>query len=897
MYASLDSKEQGLSNAEASLRLKKFGPNEIHQKKKSTAFNILRNQFKNFLILILIIAAVLSLFVGEFYDFIGIIAIVILTVILGFVQEYRAEKSVEALEKISAPYATVMREGIEQKIPARELAPGDIVILEEGSIVPADIRLISESSLKADESALTGESIPTKKSALQLKGIVHIADQSNMCFSSTIISYGKGKGIVIATGMQTEFGKIAQTIEDTTATPTPLQVKFEHMAKQLSFGVIGLVILVFIFGVLGLDVPLIKLFLFSLSLAVAAIPSALPAIVTISLALGSRRLAAKNMIIKELPAAESLGSVTVICTDKTGTLTKNQMTITRIYTQHKEYDVSGIGYIPEGTFYDDHKPMSDLKPIALLLRTGFLCNNAKLENREGSWSIIGDSTEASFIVLAKKAGFHEQDLEKKFTQYKELPFDSDRKLMTIIAQQHATKKKEAYVKGAPDIILKACTHIFTNGKIRLITKKDRTMILKKNTAFANGSLRVLGLAYRDVSKLKRHEIETVENHLVFIGLAGMIDPPREGVKEAIGKCHDAGIEVVMITGDHPMTAKAIAEQIGLLKEGDTILTGSELDTLSDEELESRIHHVRIIARALPIQKTRIVAALQKHGHVVAMTGDGVNDAPALKKADIGIAMGISGTDVSKEVAKAILVDDNFATIVNAIEEGRNIYDKIIKSTKYLLSCNVGEIVSVLFAIILRFPLPMIPLQLLLMNLLTDGIPALGLGSEPAESGVMKRPPRDPLGNPLTKGMLTLIVLFGIFMGIGTLFVFNLYQDRPLAYAQTMAFTTLVMLEMFAVMSVRSFVSFSRINPFSNKWLTLGILVSVIIQILVIYVVPLRRVFGTVPLNTIDWLIIITVAFLGFVFMEFGKKFIKEDFGIPPKKSLGIPLITRKEHNI
>jgi Ca2+-transporting ATPase len=654
------------------------------------------------------------------------------------------------------------------------------------------------------------------------------------------------------------------------------------MAKQLSFAVISLVALVFILGYFSLKVDIIVLFLFSLSLAVAAVPSSLPAIVTISLGLGARRLAGKNMIIKRLHAAESLGSVTAICSDKTGTITKNQMTVTKIYFGGKIIDVTGSGYAPEGEFLSQHKTLAekDLKSLEILFRIGYLCNNAKLTQSENKWTIIGDSTEGSLIVLAKKS-LDEKYFEENFEQKEELPFDSDRKLMSVICENLKKRQTEAYVKGAPDMLLNACDRILINEKVRKITKKDKDTILRHNNIFAEESLRVLGAAYRDLPRIKKYDISTIENHLIFVGLVGMIDPPRDDVDQAIRQCTEAGIRVVMITGDHPATAKAISKQIGLLQEGDIILTGADLNNMSDEELGKQIESIRIIARAMPIQKTRIVAALQKNGHIVAMTGDGVNDAPALKKADVGIAMGITGTDVSKEVAKTILADDNFNTIVNAIGEGRNIYDKIIKSTKYLLACNAGEIITVLLAILLGYKfLPLIPLQILLMNLLTDGLPALGLGSENAEDDVMKRSPRDPKENPITREMLILIIFFGIAMGLGTLFVFDMYLARGnISYAQTMAFTTLVMFEMFAVMSARSFASFKKINPFSNKWLTLGILTSISLQILVIYFAPLQNVFGTVSITWIDWGVILGVSCFGFILMEMSKFFVKEHFRV------------------
>jgi P-type Ca2+ transporter type 2C len=901
VYLRLNSSDAGLTTPVAQQRIKEYGYNELRQENKHTALKVLINQFKNFLILLLLAAAIISFFVGERLEFYGILAIILFTIILGFIQEYRAEKSMEALEKISAPFATVYRDNNNSRIPAKNLVPGDIVFLAEGDIVPADIRLITVTGLEVDEASLTGESIPSKKVEIQLQSGLSAADQKCMTFSGTIVTRGEGKGIVTATGQNTEFGKIANTIQEIEDTATPLQLKFEKMAKQLTLIVLGLVALVFIISIFTLDQSNIEwgkfiagLFVFSLSLAVAAVPSALAAIVTISLARGANRLASKNMIIKKLPAAESLGAVTVICSDKTGTLTKNQMTITKIFASNKIIGVTGSGYYPTGEFYfgeDTSKKLAtkDMKNLDILLRIGYLCNNAKLvTNSPNTWSIIGDPTEGSLVVLGRKGGIDGTYIEKDYNFIQELPFDSERKLMSVIYENYGDKRTEAYVKGAPDFVLKMCTHILIDGKIRKITKKDVDIILKQNNAFAEDALRVLALAYRDVSGIKKYEIANVEKNLIFVGLAGMIDPPRENVKEAIQQCDSAGIRVMMITGDHPTTAKAIARQIGLLCDGDIVLTGSELDKLSELELEQQIDNIRIIARALPIQKTRIVDALQKKGHIVAMTGDGVNDAPALKKADIGIAMGITGTDVSREVAKTILVDDNFATIVNAIAEGRNIYDRILKSTKYLLACNVGEVTTVFFAVLLGFPLPLITLQILLMNLLTDGLPALGLGSEPAEMDVMKHSPRNPKDNPLTREMLMLIMIFGTAMGLGTLLAFSLYYQSDLKLAQTIAFTTLVMFEMFAVMSARSFASFKKMSPFSNKWLAFGIMASVGIQLLVVYTPFLQRVFGTVPLTFTHWLIILGISCSGFVMMEISKFFVKEKYGVKTPPELVVP---------
>ncbi|MBU0615797.1 MAG: cation-transporting P-type ATPase, partial [Nanoarchaeota archaeon] len=555
---------------------------------------------------------------------------------------------------------------------------------------------------------------------------------------------------------------------------------------------------------------------------------------------------------------------------KTGTLTKNEMTITRIFVNNKIVDVSGTGYEPKGNFFEERNIVNP-KKYELLLRIGDLCNNAKLTKEKDKHSIVGDPTEGSLMVLAKKGKFE----NSLFQFIEELPFDSERKRMSVIFKDKKTKKIQAYVKGAPDLLIDRCTSMIVDGKVRKMTAADKKKILAMNNQFANDALRVLGLAYKDV-KDKRYTLDKVENNLTFVGMVGMIDPARPEVKESILRCKKAGIKVMVITGDHAITAAAVAKNIGLLDKGDLVLTGRDLDKMSDKELEKNIEKVRIIARALPIQKSRIVDALQKLGHIVAMTGDGVNDAPAIKKADIGIAMGITGTDVAKEVAGAILVDDNFSTIVNAISEGRNIYDKIIKSTRYLLSCNAGEIVSVFIAILLNFPLPLIPLQILLMNLVTDGLPAIGLGFEPSEKDVMERLPKNPKNHPISMRMLYLIVMFGIMMGAGTLFLFSQYHKQDLVLARTIAFTTLVMFEMFAVLGSRSFKAFGKLNPFSNRWLLYGVASSVVIQLLVIYWSVLQPVFGTVPLTLMHWLQILGISSLGFLVMEVTKLFLKKD---------------------
>lgn len=865
----LNTPENGLTEYEVKKRLEESGPNELKKEKRIGAVTIFINQFKNALLLLLIFAGVLSVFLGEKIESIAIFGIILLNAILGFIQEYKAERAIEALKKMSAPTARVLREGREQKIPAKEIVPGDILILEAGDIVPADSRLIELSSLQIDESSLTGESVPSKKIIEKLKPENSVADQENMAFMNTIVTYGKGKSIVTNTGMKTEFGKIAESLQKTTSVQTPLQLKFAQLAKQIGIVTILLVMFVLISGTLQ-GTPFTQMLMLALALTVSTIPNSLPLVVTVGLSMGTKKLAKENMLIKKLPAAESLGAATIICSDKTGTITKNEMTITNVFTNNQMIDVSGSGYDPKGNFTKDGRPM-DSKDIELLLRIGYLCNNAKLEEKDQGYELIGDPTEGSLIVLAKKGKLNDKHLQANFKFYEELPFDSDRKRMSVIYENKINKKTEAYVKGAPDLLLKVCSKTIKNGKVVTLSKEDKQKIIKMNDSLAEKALRVLALAYKDVSDLKKYTLNSVENDLVFVGLVGMIDPPRDEVKQAIEDCQKAGIKVMIITGDHTLTTQAVAKKIGLFKKGDLVLTGEDVEKMSDKELEEKIEKVRIIARAMPIQKLKIVEILQKRGHIVAMTGDGINDAPALKKADIGIAMGITGTDVAKEVSEATLVDDNFATIVKAIGVGRNIYNTLIRSAKFFLSCNSGEIISVFMAIILKLPLPLLPLQLLLMNMLTDNFPALGLGFESDEKGIMDHPPRDPKEKPISGKIFFSIIIFGLIMGSGTLFMFIQYKDLDLDKARTVAFTTLVMFQMFAVMSSRSlYPSLSKLNPFSNMWLLGAVCLSLIIQAAVIYLPSLQTIFGTVSLLSIDWLKIIAISSIGFVMMELSK---------------------------
>ncbi|MFH1450749.1 MAG: cation-transporting P-type ATPase [archaeon] len=869
----LKTSKKGLTSAEAKQRLKDYGHNELAKEKDLRAIKIFIGQFKNALLLLLLGAGLLSLILSETIEAIAIFGILLLNAVLGFIQEYRAQKEMEALKKLSSPFARVLRNGKESRILAKELVPGDVLIIEAGDIIPADSRLFLVSSLQVNEASLTGESVPSKKAVSTLAIKTSLADQENMVFMGTAVTYGKAKAIVTKTGMRTEFGKIATSLQEIEEVPTPLQMKFSRLAKQIGIIAVSLILTVFAIGLMRGTLTLGRMILFALALTVSTVPNSLPIIVTVGLSLGAKRLAGSNMLIKKLPAAESLGAATVIVSDKTGTITKNEMTVTEMFCNNTVFTVSGSGYEITGNFYEKDKQVSP-KQFETLMRIGYLCNSASLIKNDGKPVILGDPTEGSLLVLAKKAQISEEKISKNFSFLQELPFDSDRKRMSVIFKNKLNHNIEAYVKGAPDLLLNACSKIYENGRTRKITSKDRKKIHEMNCHFAGKALRVLALAYRDLSGIKKYSVKSVEKNLVFVGLVGMIDPPREEVKLAVQQCQEAGIKVMVITGDHALTAQAVAKEIGLFKKGDIVLTGEDIQKMSDAELRKKIDSIRIIARAMPIQKSRVVEALQKQGHIVAMTGDGVNDAPALKKADIGIAMGITGTDVAKDVAEATLLDDNFASIVNAVREGRNIYDKMVKSAKYLLSCNTGEITAVFMAIMLKFPLPLLPLQILLMNLLTDDFPALGLGFESYETNIMKRSPRNPKENPLTKRILMSILIFGAIMGAGTLFLFSRYTSISLGKAQTIAFTTLVMFQMFAVLSSRSLGhSLKHLNPFSNMWLFGAVCLSLLIQVFVIYLPPLQIIFGTVPLLAIDWAKIIGVSSIGFVMMELSKSFI------------------------
>lgn len=883
--------EQGITWKEARNRLEKVGPNELQDQSTISAFALLLNQFKDFMVLVLLIATFISGLLGEYSDAITIVAIVVLNAILGFIQEFRAEKSLKALKELTAPTAHVIREGTLQEIPASELVPGDIIYFEAGDRIPADIRLFEAKGVYIEESALTGESVPVQKEVLEIMNEdVSLGDRFNMAFMGTLVTRGSGQGIVVATGMSTEMGQIAQLIQSTETIQTPLQHRLEQLGKVLITVALILTAIVVATGIWhGHDAY--KMFLAGVSLAVAAIPEGLPAIVTIALALGVQRMIKRKAIVRKLPSVETLGCASVICSDKTGTLTQNKMTVTHIWTNNEVIEVTGSGYEPQGEFQLNGTKVSfNQKPyIKQMLEYGVMCNNALLQEEieEGKgllkrkstyWDITGDPTEGSLVVLGAKAGIWKEQLDSKFERLEEFPFDSTRKMMSVLVRDSYGQKK-VVTKGAPDVLLEQCTHALWNGKVTLLTSDIQQKILKANDNLAGMALRNLALAYRDVSGTEAIINEAqAERKLIFVGLYGMIDPPREEVKQAIAECKRAGIKTVMITGDHQKTAEAIAARLGILTKGSLSLNGKQLQQLSDKEFSEVVDKVSVYARVSPEHKLRIVKALQEKGHVVAMTGDGVNDAPAIKAADIGIAMGITGTDVAKEASSLILSDDNFSTIKAAIEEGRNIYENIRKFIRYMLASNVGEILVMFFAMLMGLPLPLVPIQILWVNLVTDGLPAMALGVDKSEKNVMSQPPRDRRESIFARGLAWKIVSRGLLIGLATLAAFWItLENGPdnLTKAQTIAFTTLVMAQLIHVFDCRSERSIFSRNPFENVWLILAVIVSTLMLLGVMYIEPLQPIFKTVPLDLNEWLFVLFFAALPSVALGFTHFFKKK----------------------
>jgi len=872
----------GLSREEAERRLKEFGFNELREIRRVTALRIFLGQFKDIFVIMLLAAILISVLVGEMVDALTISAIVVLNAVVGFVQEYRSEKAMEAMKKLTAPKARIIRDGKETLIPAREVVPGDAAILEAGDRIPADGRLLEAIDLKTDEAVLTGESTPVEKKAIVVKAETPVGDRKNMVFMATHTTYGRGKAVITSTGMSTEFGKIAEMVQTIEEEEPPLKLKLRQFAKKLGIIIVIVCAVIFLLEVVRFllgasgEERISEMFLIPIALAVSAVPEGLPAIVTVTLALGARELARRNAVIRRLSSAETLGSTTIICSDKTGTLTKGEMTVRKIYVNDEIIGVTGVGYESKGEFYRDKNlvdPKEDVH-LNLLLRIGTLCNNAKYEEPK----IIGDPTEGALIVAAAKAGILQDATESKYPRLDEIPFSSERKRMTTI---HRTPEGElvAYVKGAPETILERCTHVFKGGEVRRLGEREKEEILEVNDELASEALRILGTAYRDLPKtLKDFTEENVENHLIFVGLMGMIDPPREEVKEATRLCEKAGIKPVMITGDHKLTAIAIAKDIGILKSG-LVLTGEELEQMSDEEFEKVIEDVGVYARVYPEQKIRIVKALKKKGHIVAMTGDGVNDAPALKRADIGVAMGISGTDVAREASDIVLTDDNFATIVNAVEGGRTIYDNIRKSSFFLLRCNFDELALIGTFALLGLKLPLTAGMILWINLVTDGGPALALTMDPPEKDVMERPPRNPNEGVLHGRMASIIATFVTqFLLTGGLFYWQYYMlpgpltELKLAQARTMAFIRATLQELFVVWNCRSEKRNAfRVEFLSNKFLLVAVVISGLLTILV----PFIGLFGTVVLDDpIEWAIAIIASLSGLLILPeifYGRK--------------------------
>lgn len=880
VLSELESSGEGLSSNKASERLLEYGRNELKQEAKTPFIKKLLTQILDPMIIILILASVVSAVVGEVVDAVIIIAIVLINTILSLYQEGKAEAAIEALQKMSSPKAKVIRDKKQIELDSTELVPGDYVILETGDIVPADLRLVESANLKIDESSLTGESVPVEKDSSAIyEGKMEIGDRENIAYSSTIISYGRGAGVVIETGAKTEIGKIATSISSPEQEQTPLQKRLAGLSKTLGILVVGICALVLAVGVWRKH-DLLEMFMTSISLAVAAVPEGLPAIVTIVLSLGMGKMAEKNAIVKKLLAVETLGTTTVICSDKTGTLTQNEMTVVKVYTDNKIYDVSGTGYNPEGElkFEDTKVNVEDTKGLKLLSNVAALTNDAILNQEDGEWGIIGDPTEGALLTLAEKAGYKIDETNKKYKRIDEIPFDSDRKMMTTFHENYIDEKVVSFTKGAPDIVLSNCEYYLDNGEVRELTQADRENIMQKNSLFARDALRVLAYAYREWDLIpKDKNSSNVEKSMVFVGLTGMIDPARPEVKEAIKECKSAGITPIMITGDHLETGFAIAKELGIATEESQAIMGRELNELSSEQMREIVKEKRVFTRVSPENKVQIVTALKENGHITAMTGDGVNDAPAIKKADIGIAMGITGTDVAKSTAEVILTDDNFATIVNAVEEGRVIYSNIKKFVGFLLSCNLGEVLIVFIAILLNLPVPLLPIQLLWLNLVTDSFPALALGVEKGDEDIMNEAPRDP-SEPLLDSELRLtIAIQSVAITIATLGAYMIglnwfgHSDIGVSTARTMAFATLIISELLRSYSARSIKdTLFKIGVFTNKKLVLATLFSFGMMIIVMQVPIVRELFKLMPLSSREWGVVIAASLIPLLLGEIQK---------------------------
>ncbi|OGP55436.1 MAG: ATPase [Deltaproteobacteria bacterium RBG_13_52_11] len=872
---------RGLTEKAARRRLEKYGYNELKQEEKISPLSIFISQFKNILIVILLIAIVLSAMVGEAVDAAIIGVIVVFCAVLGFIQEYRAERALEALKKMLSPTITVLRGGREEEVHSKELVPGDILLLEAGDKIPADARLIEGHSLRCDEAPLTGESAPVGKDITPLPENVRVSDRKNMVFTGTTVTYGRGKAVITSTGMGTEFGKIAEEVMTVKAESTPLEKRTEEIGKWL--GIIALGICFLVAGVSVVRVFLgggaidlsfiVTMIIFAVSLAVAAVPEALAAIVTGALAIGMHQMAKRNALVRKMPAVETLGCTTVICSDKTGTLTKGEMTVRTIFTGGRTIEVTGVGYEPKGEFKGSEINIKKSTSLQLLLKGGLLCNDSQLEEKEGTWIIKGDPTEGALVVAAVKAGLHETEMRLENPRIEEIPFSSERKRMTTIHHM-ADGKKMAFMKGAPEVVLQRCSHIVDDTGMMELNETGRGQILKVNEEMAHGALRVLGFAYRDCPDAIECTEERLEHDMVFLGLVGMMDPPRKEAIEAINVCKQIHIKPIMITGDHKLTAVAIAEEMGIYEEGDKVLTGDELERMSERDLEKIVGRVTVYARVSPMDKLKIVRAWKQKGEVVAMTGDGVNDAPALKHADIGVAMGITGTEVTKEASDMVLSDDNFATIVKAIELGRWIYDNIKKYLTYLIRCNITEVVVIGGVVLISGPeyLPLLPAAILYMNLATDGFPALALGVAPPDPDIMQRPPRDPKESVFSWDV-RMFILVALFIEIPFFFALFYHKFYDITQARTEMFFLFILIELIIALNFRS-MRYSIFKAPPHKWLLMALAWEIMLIVFLVQIPSVRDAFGIIKPSIFDIGIILAFGVVVFISMEVVKALIR-----------------------
>jgi P-type Ca2+ transporter type 2C len=845
----------GLSSTEASQRLQIYGPNELRSLRRESAWHTLVAQFKNVLIVILLCATVLSGFLGHTMEAVVITVIVLFAVLLGFVQEYRANRALEALKQMAAPMARALRDGREDVVPARDLVRGDVVLLRAGDRVPADIRLIQAVNLAVDEAALTGESAPARKTTDRFDDpLLPLGDRANMTYAGTLVAHGRGQGAIVATGMSTEFGRIARMVETVEVTRTPLQENLDRLGGSLGKAALVVVGLVVAIGLLR-GLPVIQMFMFGIALAVAVVPEALPAVVTISLAIGVRRMVKRRALVRRLPVVETLGSTSVICSDKTGTLTRNEMTVRRLFADERLLEVTGAGYEAKGEILEDGRAIEPSDSVRAMLAAATLASDARVVSRDGRPHVEGDPTEGALVVAAMKVGLDPDALNEREPRVAEIPFTSERRRMTTL-HKAANGAVVAYSKGAAEEILAGCASQLRGGREVVLTTADRERARAVEQRMAADGLRVLALARKTGTT-----IEDPESNMTLLGLVAMMDPPRPETPAAVATCRAAGIRAVMITGDHPLTASTVAREIGLLT-GGRVVTGRDLEAMSDEVLERDVADIAVYARVSPADKLRVVTAWQKRGDVAAMTGDGVNDAPALKRADVGVAMGIAGTDVSKEAAGMTLLDDNFATIIAAVEEGRIVFGNIKKYLMYLLSCNVGEIVLLAGSVIAGLPLPLTAVQILYVNLATDGLPALALAVDPPERDLMRRKPRNPRVGIFTRPVVAVLLVAGLWSAIVniSLFTWALRAGRPLTEVMALTFVALVLIQFFNAYNCRSDrLSLFR-RPFANRWLNVAVSWEVALLILITYVPWLQRAFGTFSFAVTDWLLTVALAF-------------------------------------